>query len=436
MAGVAKLFDRVLSDDPLIRAMSYQSVLSAFGQGVFLTGSAVFFTRIVGLSATQVGLGLTIGMAAVFFVSVPLGRLADRVGTRLSWILGSVLEVAMFVAWFTVSGFWGYVAVTIAMEVVTTWSMAGRNAYRLEVFPRDQRVRSNAYMRAARNVGYTLGALAGGIALAIGDPVVIRAVPLFSAVVLVVNVVFIARLPEVGRPAAAADADGSDAAAGDTGRRRGALRNRGFLLMSVFDGVLGTRQVLLNTVIPLWLVEDTNAPRVLLAWLFGTNTVLAVALQVAAARGVTDIRTALRAEYRAAACFVISCAIILVTDHTVLWLTIPLVWLAHVTVTGAELFNSAGEWGLVSELSDSRRRGEYQGVQNLGYTLGTVWAPAAYTFLATHWHTKGWLLIAAIIVVAAVAIRPATLAAERFIAAGTPADEPVGPAPATAASTR
>jgi len=50
----------------------------------------------------------------------------------------------------------------------------------------------------------------------------------------------------------------------------------------------------------------------------------------------------------------------------------------------------------------------------------------AYTFLATHWHTKGWLLIEAIIVVAAVAIRPATLAAERFLAASTrrPVDVP------------
>ena len=32
------------------------------------------------------------------------------------------------------------------------------------------------------------------------------------------------------------------------------------------DGVLGTNQVLLNIVIPLWLVEETDAPRVLLAF--------------------------------------------------------------------------------------------------------------------------------------------------------------------------
>ena len=59
---------RILSDDPLIRSMSYQSVLSAFGEGAFLTGSAFSFTRIVGLSPAQVGLGLTIGGVAVFLV--------------------------------------------------------------------------------------------------------------------------------------------------------------------------------------------------------------------------------------------------------------------------------------------------------------------------------------------------------------------------------
>ena len=64
--------------------------------------------------------------------------------------------------------------------------------------------------------------------------------------------------------------------------------------MSMCGGVLATHQVLLNVVIPLWLVEETDAPRVLLAWLFGTNTVMAVFLQVAAARGITTVDDSLR----------------------------------------------------------------------------------------------------------------------------------------------
>ena len=60
MHPVPTLLTRVLPTTALARALSAQSILYAVGEGAFLTGSAVFFTRVVGLSAAQVGLGLTI----------------------------------------------------------------------------------------------------------------------------------------------------------------------------------------------------------------------------------------------------------------------------------------------------------------------------------------------------------------------------------------
>ena len=50
------------------------------------------------------------------------------------------------------------VAMMIVMSVVEAGRRSGRGAYTIAVFPREERVRSQAYMRAARNVGYTLGA--------------------------------------------------------------------------------------------------------------------------------------------------------------------------------------------------------------------------------------------------------------------------------------
>lgn len=411
---MSRLLHRILSDDPLIRAMSYQSVLSAFGEGAFLTGSAVYFTQIVGLSAAQVGLGMTIAGVATFLASVPLGRAADRFGTRRTWIVGSLLEALLFAAWLAARDFAAYVAVTVALELAQTWMRSGRNAYRIDVFPRETRVRSMAYMRAARNVGYTLGALAGGLALAAHSNHLVEAVPVLTALILLANTAWVARLPKLEERAGHVVPEGEESALEEL-VGGGALRNRGFLTACFFDGVLATHQVLLNVVIPLWLVEETDAPRVLLAWLFGTNTVLAVLLQVAAARGVSDVRTSVRAERRGAFCFVLSCGIILLTHDTTGWLTIALVWVGHVTVTGAELFQSAGQWGIQAELSDPRQRGEYQGVANLGNTLGTVWAPAVYTYLAMTWGAAGWILIAAIISLAAVLIAPAAHAAERYL---------------------
>ncbi|MGW0927527.1 MFS transporter [Streptomyces sp. NPDC002644] len=408
---------RLLSDDRLIRAMSYQSVLSAFAEGAFITGEAVYFTQVVGLSPAQVGLMLTLSLAAAFVFSVPLGRLADRVGTRRSWIIGSALEAVFFASWFLADSFVTALAVLIPLSLANTWVRTGRSAYQVQVFPREKRVHARAYLRAARNAGYSLGALAGGLALALDSLTLIHAIPLFTSAVLLANAYWVTKLPEPPRPEPVTPAVAVAEAAG-AGRRRDprtALRNRPFVLMTFLNGVLGTHQVLLMTVIPLWLVSETDAPKVVLAWLYGTNTVMAVALQVAAARGVATVTDSLRAQRRGALCFLVSCGIIAVTHDTAGWVTIALMWVGHVTVTGAELYQSAGQWGLVAELADPERRGEYEGVVGLGYNLGSVWAPAAYTYLAMSWGAVGWAVIAAVILTAAVAIHPAARAGERHL---------------------
>lgn len=406
------LLERLLPSTSLSRALSFQSILSAAGEGAFLTGNAVFFTQVVGLTAAQVGLGLTLAGVVTFVVAVPLGRLSDRVGAKRLWGLSALVQALLYLLWPLAGSFATFVAVTIVLEIAVTAARSARGAYTLDVFSGEDRIRSLAFMRSARNIGYTLGALLGGLALATDDLDVVRAVPIVTAGILGLNAALVSRLPATQAHVLA-----------DVGSIAppSALRNKGFLALMTLDGVLGTNQVLLNVVIPLWLVEQTDAPRVLLAWLFGTNTVLAVLLQVRASRGAETVTGALRASRLSAGFFVASCLIVLVTHDTVGWVTIALVWVGHVTVTGAELFQSAGHWGLTAELSDPARRGEYQGAAQLGWTLGSVWAPAAYTFLAISGGTAGWLLIAAIVLLATAGMHPAARAAQRYLDGHVPA---------------
>ena len=149
---------------------------------------------------------------------------------------------------------------------------------------------------------------------------------------------------------------------------------------------------------------------------------LAVLLQVPASRGSETVTGALRAARISTGFMVLSCFVVMLTHDTLGWTTILLVWFGHVTVTGAELFQSAGHWGFTSELSEPARRAEYQGAGHVGGTLGSVWAPALFTFLAMEWGTTGWLLIAGVVVVAGIGIHPAARAAERYLATRT--DQP------------
>lgn len=194
-----------------------------------------------------------------------------------------------------------------------------------------------------------------------------------------------------------------------------AWRNVGFVALAMCNGVLSSNQVLLNVVVPLWLVERTDAPPVLLAWLFGTNTVLAVLLQVRASRVADSVNGSLRAVRWSGWAFVVSCGLIAVTHETVGWASIVLIWAGHITITGAELWQSAADWCFTSELSDHRRLGDYQGVWGLGYQVEPIIFPALYTFLALQWGTPGWVVIAGIGVAAAALAHPAARAAERHL---------------------
>jgi MFS family permease len=403
------VISRILPPTKLERDLALQCVLSAFATGSFLTGTAVFFTQIVGLTGAQVGLGMSVAGVVTLLLSLPLGRLSDHVGAKPLWAVGSLVEAVLYFAWPLVGGMASFVLLLALLSAISTAGNTGRNVYRIAVFPRDVRVRALAYMRAARNVGYTLGALAGGIALAIGTREAIIAVPILTGALLLLNAVMVAMLPSIERPATPAVHDE------ESGPAPPAWRNRGFVVLSACNGVLTSNQVLLNVVVPLWLVERTDAPHTLLAWLFGTNTVMAVALQVRASRGSETVPGALRAVRLCGWSFVLSCLVISATHETVGWVSIALIWLGHVTITGAELWQSASDWGFQSELSDHRRLGDYQGVWSLGYQAGPIIFPGLYTFLALQWGAPGWAVIAGLAVLATVVAHPAARAAERHL---------------------
>ena len=401
------VLSNVLPKSKLERDLALQCVLSAFATGSFLTGTAVFFTQIVGLSGAQVGLGMSVAAAVSLALSIPLGRLTDVVGAKQLWVIASLLEAGLYLIWPLIGSFAAFVAMLAVLACVETAARSAREVYRIAVFPRETRVRAMAYMRAARNVGYTLGAAAGGIALGIGSREAIIGVPLLTGGLLVLNAVMVSFLPTITRP---------PRAQGDLELAGGAaLRNPGFVALSLCNGVLQSNQVLLNVVVPLWLVERTDAPHQLLAWLFGTNTVLAVCLQVRASRGSETVAGALRAVRWSGWAFVLSCLVISITHETVGWVSIALIWVGHVTITGAELWQSAASWGFASELSDHRRLGDYQGVWGMGHQVESIVFPALFTFLALEWGAPGWAVIAAIAVAAAVGSHPAARAAERHL---------------------
>src|SRR6516164_4791010 len=156
----AAIFRRARPPSPLAGRLARQSLLFALGEGTFLTGSAVFFTQIVGLTAAQVGLGLTCAGVAAFLAALPMGKLVDRFGPKKMWAVSASGQAAMFSLWPFIGDFKGYVAMAVGMEVIGA-----------------------------------LGSLIGGIALAFHSNDVLHALPWFTTAVFLVNAAAVTRLP-------------------------------------------------------------------------------------------------------------------------------------------------------------------------------------------------------------------------------------------------
>jgi MFS family permease len=414
-------FRRLIPPTPMSRRLATQSMLFSTGEGAFNTGSAVFLTQVVGMSAPRVGLALTITGVAEFLMAYPAGRVVDRFGPRRIWAMSTWGRAACFVALPFVGSFGEYLVVGLLFAVAASAGHTSYQSYVLDALPTKERIDTQAYMYSALNVGFTLGAVLGGVALAFDSLTVVRWTPLFAAALMTVTAWWISRLPQAPHDLRVASGEVRERPPGP-----GPLRNLGWILVTFFNGTLWTNQVLLNVVIPLWLVEATDAPHVLLAWLFGTNTVLCIFLPAYTSKGVRDLRDAMRYVWISSGFFVASCLITMVTHSTAGLVTVLLVWLGHVTVTGAELFISGASWSFQAELMDPRRRGEYQGVADVSRTLGSMWAPALYTFLAMSWGAQGWLVIAGIIVVATVAMGPSVRSARGFATQHFPAEDAEG----------
>ncbi len=415
---------RLIPPTPMSRRLATQSMLFSTGEGAFNTGGAVFLTQVVGMSAARVGLAITITGVAEFLFAYPAGRVVDRLGPRRIWTLSTWGRAGCFVALPFVGSFSEYLLVGLLFALTGSAGHSSSQSYILDALPTKERIETQAYLYSALNVGFTLGAIIGGISLAFNDLSVIRWTPLLAAALMLANGWWIHRLPQAPHDLRVASGEAHERPPGP-----GALQNPGWMLVTFFNGVLWTNQVLLNIVIPLWLVDATDAPRVLLAWLFGTNTVLCIFLPAYTSKGVRTLADAKRYVWISTGFFVGSCLITMVTHSTTGLLTVFLVWLGHVTVTGAELFISGASWSFQAELMDPRRRGEYQGVGDVGRTLGSMWAPALYTYLAISWGSAGWLVIGGIVVAASAGMMPSVRMAARFAARHFPSEEAPEPEP-------
>jgi MFS family permease len=265
-----------------LRRYAFVTLIDAIGTGLFLSVSVLFFTRVAGLPAKSVAVGLSLAGLAAMAGAVPLGSLGDRFGHRRMWVLLTVIQALVFAAYPFARTFLAFVVLTALASLAQVGTSPIRGAYLSRIAGQAERVRARAYNQAVSNAGFALGALGAGVALGVGTRAAYVALVLGDAASFAICAVILLTLPAAPEGAAPPVTDSPVTQSPDG---RPVLRDLRYLSVCGLNGLLLTSGAILTVGLPLWIVHHTRAPAWTVAGGFLLNTLLVVALQVRASRG-------------------------------------------------------------------------------------------------------------------------------------------------------
>lgn len=369
------------------RRLAVLTLIQSAANGLFLTSSVVFFVRVVGLRAGEVGLGLSLAGLAGFLATVPVGRLADRFGAQRLLAFDHAALTLLFALYPFVRGFTSFVLIASLISICEISGSPLRAALMHSVFAPEEAVRTRAQLRSAFNVGFMVGAGVAGLAVATASFTVFCAVSagMVLAQALCVSIVLRLKVPD------------RDSREGPTpARARSALRDVRFLLVTFGNGLLELHTTVLIVGTPLWIVTHTAAPASLTSALVITNTVIVLLLQVRLSRGADTPAGAARLLRRAGLLLAAGCVICALSQGVGSVQGALALIAGTVILSVGEIIQSAGAWGLSFELPPPGRQAEYQGVFALGRGVQQFVGPALVTTLIVGVGGAGWLVLAAL----------------------------------------
>lgn len=386
------------------RPLAVAQLTDSIGLGGYLVCSALYFTRIVDLSPTQVGFGLTVGWAVGFLTGVPLGHLADRRGPRGIAMLLALCTAAALVLFLFVRDFVPFVLVACLYSSALCGLNAARQALLAGLVSAEERTKVRAVLASAINAGIAVGAGFGGLALQADTEVAYLTVFAFDAVSLAVSALVLLRLPVVAPTPATAHGEPVLAV----------LRDRPYAVVATLNMVLQLHIPLITLAIPLWIVERTNAPGWTVSLLLVLNTLSVVLFQVRVAGRVTDLASASRYLRFAGVTLLAACVVFALSGFGApAWAAVAVLVVAAGLQAAAEMMQASGAWEISFGLAPEGRHGQYQGFFGSGFTVARMLGPLLVTTVVLGWGTVGWLLLGAVFVTAGAAMGPAVRWAER-----------------------
>lgn len=398
---LADLFPR----NPLMRKITLIRMSDSMGRGVFMSGSVLYFTLHVGLSARIVGLGLSTAAFSALISVVVFGVIADRVGKRKLLVILFALWAVLFALYTQVHSAQWFFPLIAAAYFVEGGIGPTDDALMVTLVSAEQMVNLKAVMRTVFNVGFSIGT--GIAALAAASQRTLILIPIAAAAMMAGTSIMVSRLPEGRTPKEAPQGL----------RTFSAIRDQRYLKVVGVSAVLALHASIVLAVLPLWALNRTAVPHPVIPALLIFNTAFVILFQVKASKGVDDIpsagRTARRSGYwLAAGCLVVAIAAIKgIGAHGPAVAGILIAAILCFSV--AEVMQSASSWALAFALAPEHALAEYLGTFELHVISQSIVGPAVLGGMVLSYGFWGWAGTAVVVLIGAALIGPVAAAAHR-----------------------
>lgn len=373
--------------DPDLRVLALGSFANRFGAGAVMTTSALFFTRKVGFSATEVALAMSVAAIVGIVVQVPAGHLGDTRGPR-EMLTRCMIGAAIFSAPPAFARTPWVLAVLLGLLALFERSAGAVNQGVIAQLATGGRaVLFKAYLRAVTNTALGLGAVFGGIALAIDETWAYVAVFFLNALFTGFAAWNTSRLPHLppyrrgaGEP------------------RLAVLRDWPYVVIVIITGLYSLHFFVMELGLALYISQRTQAPTVMVSVLLILNTAMVALFQVRMSRHSDSVEAGGKALVRGSLWIAAGFAIIALADRGSWWLAVGFLVAGSMVHVVGEMIGSGGQWGLQMGLAPHERQGQYQGFAGLGFSVMAVIGPPIVTFFCVEQGERGWLMLAAIMV--------------------------------------
>jgi MFS family permease len=362
-------------------------IIDAFGSGLFLPLSILYFQVTANFPLPIIGLTLTVATVCTLPVTLTTGSLVDRFGARRITATSQLIQAVGLSGYLFVHTVPVLLVMALLITAGTRMFYAACSSLTVEIAAPHERDRWFGLVGAIRNVGLGMGGFLAGLVLATNNPTIYHVLIGICALCYLVAGCLLLRLPDpryrlIEKVAPV--------------QYRAILHNHLFLIFLIGNISFLLCSLMLGTALPVYVTEALHAPAWILGPALALSALLVISCQTIVVRLLEPYRRT-RAIGAAALVWCLSCSLFvlaLIIPHVLL---IPYLLLVVALHTLASLLYGPTVSALIADLAPTALRGRYLATYEFSWGIANAITPASFTILYAMTPALPWIMLAVLV---------------------------------------